>query len=327
MSKLGLRIALSRSIPHSLRLFLPKSPPPQPHLSHPFQVSTQNFFYSFNRLINTSSPDDLDGLIDRYLNFPGNSSSFPDSSRVESEFAFLRDLLVDSGAECSSSEDKFGSGMYSNDALLISNAIKNSDDGFGDKTHKFLRQFRQKLNESLVVDVLKLLQNAEMGVKFFVWAGRQIGYSHSLPVFNALLDVLGCDENDRVPDCFLREIKDDDKEVLRKLLNVLIRKCCRNGLWNLALEELGRLKDFGYKPSQATYDALIQVFLKAEKLDTAYLVHREMSNSDSRMDCHTLGCFVYSLCRAGKWREALDLIEKEEVVPDTVIYTHDIWVM
>ncbi|CAL5391821.1 unnamed protein product [Camellia sinensis] len=322
MSKLGLRVALSRSIPHSLRLFLPKSHPPQPHLSRPFQVSTQNFFYSFNRLINTSSPDDLDGLIDPDLNFPGNSSSFPDSSRVESEFAFLRDSLVDSGAECSSSEDKFGSGMYSNDALLISNAIKISDDGFGDKTHKFLRQFRQKLNESLVVDVLKLLQNAEMGVKFFIWAGRQIGYSHSLSVYNALLDVLGCDENDRVPDCFLREIKDDDKEVLRKLLNVLIRKCCRNGLWNLALEELGRLKDFGYKPSQATYNALIQVFLKADKLDTAYLVHREMSNSDSRMDCQTLGCFVYSLCRAGKWREALDLIEKEEFVPDTVIYTH-----
>ncbi|KAL7219668.1 hypothetical protein ACSBR2_012685 [Camellia fascicularis] len=125
-------------VPHSLRLFLPKSPPPQPHLSHPFQVSTQNFFYSFNRLINTFSPDDLDGLIDPYLNFPGNSSSFPDSTRVESEFAFLRDSLVDSGAECSSSEDKFGSGMYSNDALLIRMLLRTVMMGLGIKPTSFL---------------------------------------------------------------------------------------------------------------------------------------------------------------------------------------------
>ena len=53
-------------------------------------------------------------------------------------------------------------------------------------------------------------------------------------------------------------------EILGKLLNFLIQKCCQNGLWNLALEELGRLKGFGYKPTRWTYNALIQVFLKAD---------------------------------------------------------------
>ncbi|KAK7817169.1 pentatricopeptide repeat-containing protein, partial [Quercus suber] len=94
--------------------------------------------------------------------------------------------------------------------------------------------------------------------------------------------------------------------------------CCRNGLWNLALEELGRLKDFRYKPTRWTYNAL---FLKADQLDTVYLVHREMSSSGFSMDEFTLGCFAQSLCKAGRWREALSLFEKEEIVPNTVLYT------
>ncbi|KAF2309433.1 hypothetical protein GH714_002426 [Hevea brasiliensis] len=91
--------------------------------------------------------------------------------------------------------------------------------------------------------------------------------------------------------------------------------------FDAALEELGRLKDFGYKASRSTYNALIQVFLRAERLDTAYLVHREMSGLAYSMDGFTLGCFAHSLCKAGKWRDALALIEKEEFVADTVLYT------
>lgn len=223
-------------------------------------------------------------------------------------------------------EPKIGSfckSKFSDDAYLISDAIRNNNDGFGDKTQKLLRQYREKLSESLVVDVLKLLQNAELGVKFFKWTGRQIGYSHTIAVYDALLDILGCGGNDdrRVSDHFLREIKDDDENVLGKLLNVLIRKFCRNGSWNAALEELGRLRDFGYKPSRATYNALIRVFVEVDKMDTAYLVQREMADMGYRMDAHTLGCFTSLLCKTGRSREALDLIEKEEFSPDTILYT------
>ncbi|KAM7489969.1 hypothetical protein LguiB_027453 [Lonicera macranthoides] len=275
-----------------------------------------------NNNTTTSLPNDdnnLSGLIDPNLDSHSNESSV-----LAQEFAFLRDSLLTTGADCSSSSSERKLDVYgksSHEAYLISSAIRNNNDGFGDKTHKFLRQFRQKLNEKLVVDVLNLIQNAELGVKFFIWANRQIGYTHTPSVYSALLDVLGFDKNDRVSDDLLRDIRDDDKEVLGSLLNVLIRKCCRNGLWNVALEELGRLKDLGYKPSRVTYNALIQVFLEADKLDTANLLHREMSSLGFRMNSYTLGCFVYSLCKTGRWREALELIEKEEFVPDTVIYT------
>ncbi|RVW92391.1 Pentatricopeptide repeat-containing protein, mitochondrial [Vitis vinifera] len=281
--------------------------------SKPFKISTISRF-----ICTSSSEDNLHGLVD-------SDFSVPESSRVESflaeEFAFLRDSLLETGSDTGASVNKSVSGRCSNDAVLISDVIRNTGDGFGHKTQKFLRQFREKLNETLVVDVLSLVKNPELGVKFFIWAGRQIGYGHTGPVYHALLEVLGCGGNDRVPEQFLREIRDEDKEILGKLLNVLIRKCCRNGLWNVALEELGRLKDLGYKPSRLTYNALVRVFLEADRLDTAYLVHREMSDSGFNMDGYTLGCFVHLLCKAGRWREALALIEKEEFKLDTVIYT------
>ncbi|KAI3459749.1 hypothetical protein Pfo_016412 [Paulownia fortunei] len=272
-------------------------------------------FKSLNRFFSTGNS--LEGLIDHQeisdsIDTPHNS---PAQNFSAQELAFLGESI--SGAKVAD----FESGKCLTDAFSIINAIKNYNDGLGEKSQKFLRQFREKLDENLVVDVLRNVQNAELGVKFFMWAGRQIGYTHSMTVYNALLELLGGNKNDRVADSFLREIKNDDSEVLGRLLNVLIRKCCHNGMWNLALEEFGRLKDFGYKPSRVTYNALIRVFLEAGKLDTAFLLHREMLHLGFKMDMHILGCFVHFLCKMGKWRDALNMIEKEEVQPDTLIYT------
>ncbi|KAJ6733847.1 PENTATRICOPEPTIDE REPEAT-CONTAINING PROTEIN PET309 MITOCHONDRIAL [Salix koriyanagi] len=280
--------------------------------------SRQNSIFITTRFIFTSPSDNLEGMVDP------NDPLLQVESRVEAfsseEFAFLRDSLL------SPSEDRqrFDLGKCSNEATLIANVILNNNDGFGNQTLKLLREHREKLNPNLVVEVLNIVKIPELCVNFFIWAGRQIGYYHTLPVYNALLDILESSSKnniDRVPEKFLREIMDDDKQVLGKLLNVLIRKCCQNGLWNAALEELGRLKDFGYKPSRLTYNALVQVFLRADRIDSAYLVHREMSTMGYSMDEFTLGCFVHSLCKSGKWREALSLLEKEEFVPDTVLYT------
>ncbi|KAK8549282.1 hypothetical protein V6N13_008959 [Hibiscus sabdariffa] len=231
------------------------------------------------------------------------------------DFAFLR---TDSKP---SSLQKFDAGKFSDEAVLIANAILSDNGEFGDKTQIFLRQFRERINEKLVVEVLNLVKlKPDLGVKFFIWAGRQIGYSHTAAVFSSLLDLLESSNKDRIPENFLLEIRNDDKEVLKKLLNLLIGRYCKSGCWNMALEELGRLKDFGYKPSRATYCALVQVFLQADRLDTAHLVYREMSDAGFHMDSYTLRCYAYSLCRRGQWREALTLIEKEEFKPDTVFY-------
>ncbi|CAH9102776.1 unnamed protein product [Cuscuta epithymum] len=236
------------------------------------------------------------------------------------EFAFLKDSL----------SARSTSGGMDDAVLLIKSVLReygsSSNGCLGEEAQKILRQLRDKLNPDLVARVLREVRDAELGVKFFMWAGRQIGYSHSVAVFDALLDAVLTREpnnsyNAAVPEQILHGLMDDDKEVLGKLLNFFVLKCCRNGLWNLALEELERLKSLGYKPSRVTYNALILVFLQVGKLDSASLIYREMSGLGFKMDMHTLNCFTRSLCKEGKWREALDLMEKEGFAADTVIYT------
>ncbi|KAK8549281.1 hypothetical protein V6N13_008958 [Hibiscus sabdariffa] len=280
--------------------------PQNPHLT------CQIFFSQLTQFVSTSSADNLDP----YDLFP-----MQNNQRVEpvsaQDFAFL---TADSGT---SSQQELGAGKFSISAVSIANAVLNNGEFWG-TTENFLSQFKETINEELVVEVLNLLKlKPELAVKFFIWAGRQTGYSHTVTVFNSLLDLLesGSGNDDRIPEKFLLEIRNDDEKILKRLLNLLIGKYCKNGLWNMALEELGRLKDFGYKPSRATYCLLVQVFLRADLLDTAHLFYREMSDAGFHMDNYTLRCYAYSLCRTGQWKEALSLIEKEEFKPDVVIYT------
>ncbi|KAK4742846.1 hypothetical protein SAY87_000847 [Trapa incisa] len=329
MTRNVLRYLISRSLLHASAPSFERKPviflsyslsTPKNHSCNFLNRNPSTSILSIIRFLNTSSTDKLEGLIDPDEEFSVESS--PVESVSAEEFKFLFESTSRSDAHSGPSAGNLCQAVLSNDAATIVDAIRQNDHEFGNVTQKFLRQYRRKLNETLVIEVLRSLRSPELGVKFFLWAGRQIGYSHTTAVYDALLEILKYGDNDeRISDSFLMEIKGEDEEVLGKLLNVLVRRCCRNGLSNLALEELGKLKDLGYRPARATYNALIQVFLQSGKLDTAHLVHKEMRASGFRMDIQTIGLFTYSLCKVGKWRDALALIEREDFMPDTIIYT------
>ncbi|KAL0910017.1 hypothetical protein M5K25_020940 [Dendrobium thyrsiflorum] len=283
---------------------------------NPYRRGRLSFFSSSSSY--SSNCDDLHGLVDPDCSISSNGWTVGQGNKKQvvvfaKDFAFLQE----EAAYCNSTFKI----EPSEEAVLICEAIRSNFDDLEEETLKYLRQFRGKLDNNLVIEVLRLLKVPELAVKFFLWAGRQIGYSHDTLTYDALLDVLGFNEKNSVPQHFLREIELDDREVLGRLLNVLIRKCCRNGFWNMALEELGRLKDFGHRPSRTAYNALVQVLLTADRLDSVFLVHREMSDSGCSMDRFTIGCFVHALCKAGRWEEALSILEKEDFTLDTILCT------
>ncbi|CAN6883836.1 pentatricopeptide repeat-containing protein At1g06710, mitochondrial isoform X1 [Brassica napus] len=265
--------------------------------------------YLTSRFISTPPPDEMYGFDEPFSpNEPLEVVGFT------KDYTFLLDSLADSRKTTTESPPSI-------DAIAIADTISNSEDVFGSKSQKLLRQFREKLTESLVIEALRLVEKPSAVISFFIWAGRQIGYKHTPPVYNALVDLIVTDNDEKVPEELLQQIREDDKETLGEFLNVLIRRRCRNGSFSVALEELGRLKDFSFRPSRSTYNCLVQAFLKAGSLDSASLIHREMSVANVSIDGFTLRCFAYSLCKAGKWREALALVEAERFVPDAVFYT------
>uniref|UniRef100_A0A804MEB7 Pentatricopeptide repeat-containing protein n=1 Tax=Zea mays TaxID=4577 RepID=A0A804MEB7_MAIZE len=207
------------------------------------------------------------------------------------------------------------------EAVLISKAIRAYASDFDGKAERFLRRHRDFLNDAVVVAVLRSVRTPELCVRFFLWAERQVGYSHTGACYNALAEVLHFDDRARTTERLLREIGEDDREVLGRLLNVIVRKCCRHGAWAKALEELGRLKDFGYRPSGATYNALVQVLATAGQMDMGFRVQKEMSELGFCTDKFTVGCFAQALCKEGRWSDALVMIEREDFKLDTVLCT------
>lgn len=210
---------------------------------------------------------------------------------------------------------------YSSEAFAISDIIKHANNRWDNETERSLRQYREKLKEFLVIEVLKCLKVPELCLRFFKWAGQQIGFSHTPRTYEALLEIAGFNTHCPIPSSFLLEIKKEDDDMLGKLLNIMIRKCSRTGMWNEAIEGLGKLKDCGHKPTSTTYKALIQVLLAADQLELARQIYSEMSDSGFSIDSYTLGCFARCLCKAGRWKEALNMMDKVDFTPDTVIYT------
>jgi pentatricopeptide repeat protein len=280
-------------------------------------TQTLNSVYRFFSDSSSSTSEDLSGLVDPDFEASFDREKQSDTSVSARDFAFLQETTSKRLPLESASFN------FSPDSILISKVVKASrSSSFDNKTLKILRHYREKLNDSLVIEVIKLVKNPELCIKFFTWAGRQIGYVHKGSAYNALVEILGFDERTRVSHEFLKKIGDGDQEVLGKMLNVLTRKCCYNGVWNEALEELARLKEFGFRPTKATYFALIQVLSSAGQLDMGFSVHAEMSDSGFFLDKFTLGCFTHALCRAGRWVEALNLVGKEDYKLDTVLGTN-----
>lgn len=158
----------------------------------------------------SSTHDDLDGLVDLEFGFLPNGESADRQDRQEGsislkDFAFLHEAAA--GDRDALYEKSAGSRNFSEDAILIVNAIRACGSNFDHKTVEILRQFRGKLNESLVIEVLRLVKVPDLSCRFFIWAGRQIGYSHTDSAYDALIEILGFDKKNRVPQDFLREIE------------------------------------------------------------------------------------------------------------------------
>ncbi|XP_062184845.1 pentatricopeptide repeat-containing protein At1g06710, mitochondrial-like [Phragmites australis] len=235
----------------------------------------------------------------------------PSSRLSPKDFAFLQEPILPLPAAA----------LPPPEAVLISKAVRSYGADFDGKAERFLRRHREFLTDSVVVAVLRAVRDPDLCVRFFLWAERQVGYSHTGACYDSLADILCFDDRARTAERLLREIGEDDCEVLGKLLNVLVQRCCRWGAWGEALEELGRLKDFGYRPSGPTYNALLQVLATVGQVDMGFRVQKEMSESGFCMDRFTVGCFAQALCKEGRWADALDIIEREDFKLDTVLCT------
>ncbi|KAM3285465.1 hypothetical protein P3S67_024264 [Capsicum chacoense] len=282
-------------------------------LAHPFKFSS--------RFICTDSS--LDKLVDPLLKFTENEcftvqqeeKKLKESSFSVRELGFLQDSIL-----VSSKTEK--NGKFPDDAFLLIDVIRESNDGFGEKTEKEVRFFREKLNPGLVVNVLSNIGNSELGVKFFKWAGRQIGYVHNASARNWLNEMIQnrCSPNvvtyAAIIHAYLKQRKISDANELFE--SMLTQGCIRNVI---------------------TFTALTDAYCKAGHIEKACQIYARMKGSSdtSEVDLHfkvdldgnkepnvvTFGAMVDGLCKAHKVREAhnlLDVMLTEGCEPNHIVY-------
>lgn len=121
-----------------------------------------------------------------------------------------------------------------------------------------LGAFSGKISADVVEQVLKRCRNLGLSAhRFFLWAGRLQGFSHTRTSYHILVDVLGsCKEFPLIWD-LLWEMRDGRQEIRPEIFRMIFRSYCRAGLPEDAVCAFKKMEEFGIKPDTDDFHQLL----------------------------------------------------------------------
>lgn len=221
-----------------------------------------------------------------------------------------------------------------------------------------LQKSKVEASPKLVEEVLKRFENAGMqAYRFFEWAGKQQGYSHSVEAYHIIIDSLGKIRQYGLmwtvvnlmkikgvltKEAFaviirryanVKKVKEAvytfdtmekfgvpaDLEAFNSLLSALCK--CKNV--RTAQEIFDRMK-VRFKPDLKTYSILLQGWGNEPNLTKARAIFNEMSDRGCEPDMVAYALLMNALCKGGQVEEALALIDTMKTRgsnPNTYIYS------
>ncbi|PKA48685.1 Pentatricopeptide repeat-containing protein [Apostasia shenzhenica] len=191
-----------------------------------------------------------------------------------------------------------------------------------------LNKLRRVLPD-LVTEVLRsrpLLPPA-VSTRFFHWAGRQKGFSHTFASYNALAYCLSAAglfrAADQVPELMLAQGKPPSEKQLEILLR--FHADARRPLRLFHLYRKMRTR-FGVVPQRTfLYNRIIDALVRCDHLDLALSVYDDLrSDGGVKEDAVTFTLLSKGLCRAGRIDELVHLLDRmrcEVCRPDVFAYT------
>ncbi|KAI0527527.1 hypothetical protein KFK09_003131 [Dendrobium nobile] len=187
----------------------------------------------------------------------------------------------------------------------------------------------RRVTPDLVAEVLKSrpLLPPSLSTRFFHWAGRQKGFSHTFASYNALAYTLSAAglfrAADQVPELMLAQGKPPSE----KQLEILVRfhADARRPLRLFHMYRKMRTR-FGVSPRRTfLYNRIIDALVSCGRLDLALEVYDDLRSDDGlKEDAVTFTIICKGFCRAGRIDELVDLIGRmrsEVCRPDVFAYT------
>lgn len=193
-------------------------------------------------------------------------------------------------------------------------------------TEKALNSFKAKLDSKCVNEVLNRcsLNNSQMGLRFFIWAGYQSNYRHSSYMYSKACQLFKIKQNPRIVLDLIETYKVEECVVGIKTFKVVLNLCKEGRLANEALLVLKKMPEFDLRADTNCYNVVIKLFCDKGLMDVAQKLMGEMGLIDLYPDMITYMSMIKAFCDLGKLEEASGLFKvmrRHGCAPNVVAYS------
>ncbi|CAA7055958.1 unnamed protein product [Microthlaspi erraticum] len=209
-----------------------------------------------------------------------------------------------------------------------------------EKIYRILRNYHSRapklelaLNESgidlrpgLIVRVLSRCGDAgNLGYRFFVWATKQPGYSHSYEVCRSMVKILSKMRQFGAVWGLIEEMRKQNPELIEpELFVVLMRRFASANMVKKAVEVLDEMPKYGLEPDESIFGSLLDALCKNGSVKEASKLFEDMRDKFPPNLRHFTS-LLYGWCREGKLMEAkhvLAQMKEAGIEPDIVVFTN-----
>eukprot|EP01018_Ginkgo_biloba_P011387 Gb_11871 [translate_table: standard] len=255
----------------------------------------------------------------------------------------------------------FSSGSYSCKSLEVVSRLVSKYPRVNDNLEVALKTCGVSMTAELVEQVLERCDNAgEYAFRFFLWAGEQTGYKHSMVAYNAIIKILGKMRQFETVWKLLQEMREEDSSLITtETFIILMRRFAAAHMVQQAIQLLDEMPKFGCKadvyafgclldalcknnhiheavvlfedmktrfsPNLRNYNILLCGWCKMRNLEQARAIFYEMTDTGLEPDMVTYNTLLNGYAKTGEIGLALDFLgvmKKRGCPPNTMSYTN-----
>ncbi|CAN4078019.1 unnamed protein product [Withania somnifera] len=191
---------------------------------------------------------------------------------------------------------------------------------------KMLSAVRAKLDAQCVDEVLEkcVVDDPQMGLRFFIWAGVQSSYRHSSYMYNRAYKLLGVDRKPQIVRDVIESYRIQNYVPRAKMFKVMLNLCGEGKDATLGLWVLRKMKESNCRPDTTVYNVVIRLLCEKGDMDEAMGLMREMEMVDLYPDMITYVVMIKGLSEVARLEEACGLtkaMREHGCMPNTVTYS------
>jgi pentatricopeptide repeat protein len=233
--------------------------------------------------------------------------------------------VVDHRSERSLEEDDVRNVRREWDAKLVWSICNQMNQGeWGDEMMDTLEKLcSSRLKTKHVNSVVRQLDNVDMALNFFHWAGTLAGYSHSTYTYHAILERLGASQKFELQYQLFQDMHHQGYQISVATFNIVMVSFSRAKNTAGVLDTFNRMEEYGCSPNAFSFQCLIRSLVWSGEILKATEVYRQMLQFGFLPDNFTLNGLIDGLCNTGKVDLALIIfqdMEQRDFNPDAIAH-------